>query len=372
MKICIVLSTRPEIIKLASLIEILKKKKINFFLINTNQHYTQIMSKVFFNFFKIPAPKYNIKASSSKSSSFFSKTIGGIEKLLYKEKPNFLIVQGDTNTALAGCFAASIFNRKYFIHHKKIKIVHIEAGLRSFDDKMPEEINRKIIDQLSNILFVPTKFDLDNLKNEKLISNKKVFTVGNTISDIIEKNAPLIKKNNILSKFKILKKSYFLVTLHRPESVDDPIKLKKLVLDLEKVGQIFETTFLFPVHPRTDKIIKKLNINKIKFIKFTKPLEFLDFLTIMKSSKIIFTDSGGIQEEASLLGVPCITIRDTTERQLSIKSKNNILTGYDYNKILKAVMYFNKNKVKPSKIFGDGKVADRIFNILKKIKNNSL
>ena len=363
MKICIILSTRPEIIKLASLIAILKKKKIKFFLVNTNQHYTKIMSKVFFNFFKIPKPKYNIKGSRSKYGSFFSKAIGGIENILYKEKPSFLIVQGDTNTALAGCFAASVYNRKYFNYRDKIKIVHIEAGLRSFDDEMPEEINRKIIDQLSNILFVPTKFDLENLKNEKLISNKRVFTVGNTISDIIKKYRPLIKKNN-------LKKDYFLITLHRPESVDNPRKLNKLIFDLEKIGKKFNTNFLFPVHPRTNKIIKKLNIKKLNFIKFIKPLEFLDFLTILKKSKIIFTDSGGIQEEASLLGVPCITIRETTERQLSIKNKTNILTGYNYNKILEAVKYFDKNNVKPSKIFGDGRVADRIFSILKKIDNN--
>ena len=157
MKICIVLSTRPEIIKLASLIQILEKKKIDFFLVNTNQHYTNIMSKVFFNFFKIPKPKYNIGISNTKYDDFFSKSIDGIKKLLQKEKPSYLIVQGDTNTSLAGCFAASIYNRKFFNDGKKIKIVHVESGLRSFDEKMPEEVNRKLIDQLSNILFVPTK-----------------------------------------------------------------------------------------------------------------------------------------------------------------------------------------------------------------------
>jgi UDP-N-acetylglucosamine 2-epimerase (non-hydrolysing) len=366
MKICIVLSTRPEIIKLSSLITILKKKKTNFFLINTNQHYIDIMSKVFFNFFKVPKPKYNIKASGYKQGSFFSKTIGGIEKILYKEKPNFLIVQGDTNTALAGCFAASIYNRKHFEDKKKINIVHIEAGLRSFDEKMPEEINRKIIDQLSNFLFVPTKFDLENLKDEKLTFNKKIFTVGNTISDIINKYTLTTKKQSILNKFKVIKDKYFLITLHRHENVDNPMKFKRLILDLEKIGKKFNTNFLFPVHPRTEKIVKKLKIKKMRFIRFVKPLEFINFLTIMKNSKIIFTDSGGIQEEASLLGVPCITIRKSTERQLSLINKNNILTGYNYKKILKAVTYLNKKNIKPSKIFGDGMVANRIFNILRK------
>jgi len=370
MKICIVLSTRPEIIKLAPIIKVLKEKKIKFFLVNTNQHYINIMSNVFFRFFKIPKPKYNIKASSATYGGFFSKTIKTIESILFKEKPNFLIVQGDTNTAFAGCFAASIFNRKYFYDKDKIKIVHVEAGLRSFDEKMPEEINRKLIDQLSNILFVPTKFDVENLKKERLILHKAIFRVGNTISDIIKNNLPLIKRNNILKSFNINKKNYYLITLHRPETVDDPIKLIKLILNFEKIGKKFKMNILFPVHPRTEKIIKRLEIKKLNFVKFTKPLEFLDFLTLMKHSKIILTDSGGIQEESSLLGVPCITIRTTTERQVTIKNKSNILTGYNYSKILKAVNYFNKNKIKPSTVFGDGDVASKIVNILKRIGNN--
>ena len=326
------------------------------------------MSEVFFNFFKIPKPKYNVKASSSTYGGFFSKTIKGIENILYKEKPNYLIVQGDTNTAFAGCFASSIYNRKYFNDEKKIKIIHVEAGLRSFDERMPEEINRKLIDQLSNILFTPTKFDFENLRKERLNINKKIYTVGNTISDVIKDNIKLIKKNNILKSFNLHKKKYFLITLHRPETVDDPKKFHKLIIDFEKIGKKFNTKFLFPVHPRTKKIINKLNIKKLNFIKITKPLEFLDFLTIMKNSKIIFTDSGGIQEESSLLGVPCITIRTTTERQLTIINKTNILTGYDYNKILKAIIYFNNSSMKPSKVFGDGNVSSRIFNLIKKFE----
>ena len=367
MKICVILSTRPEIIKFAPLIKIFKNKKINFFLVNTNQHYISIMSKVFFNFFKISRPKYNIKAPISTYGAFFSKTIKEIENILFKERPNYLIVQGDTNTAFAGCFAASIYNRKYFENHHKIKIVHIEAGLRSFDERMPEEINRKLIDQLSNILFVPTKVDIENLKKERLLLNKKVFKVGNTISDVIKKNIPLIKKNNILKTLKLLKDNYFLITLHRPETVDDPVKFKKLILIFEKLGKKFNKRFIFPTHPRTKKMIKKMDINKLNFIEFIDPLEFLDFLSLMKNSKIVFTDSGGVQEETSLLGVPCITIRKSTERQLTIKEKTNILTGYDYNKICNAIIYFNKNKIKASKIFGDGNVANKIFDKLKTI-----
>ena len=232
---------------------------------------------------------------------------------------------------------------------------------------MPEEINRKLIDQLSNILFTPTNFDFENLKKERLTLNKKIYTVGNTISDIIKENIPRIKKNRILKTYGLIKGKYFLITLHRPETVDDPKKFYRLINIFEKIGKKFSTMFLFPVHPRTERIIKQLKFKRLEYIKFIKPLEFLDFMTLMKNSKIIFTDSGGIQEESSLLGVPCITIRTTTERQLSIKFKSNILTGYNYKKILVAVTYFMKNKIRPSNIFGDGKVSVRIFNILKRL-----
>ncbi len=370
MKICIVLSTRPEIIKLAPIINILKQKKIDFFLINTNQHYINIMSSVFFKYFKVPKPKYNIKAPNKSYGSFFAKTIKNIEDILVKEKPNYLLVQGDTNTAFAGCFASSIYNRKFFENKKKIKIIHIEAGLRSFDERMPEEINRRLIDQLSNILFVPTSIDIENLYKERLSSNKSIYKVGNTISDVIKNNLPLIKGEKILKNYKLKKKNYFLITLHRPESVDDPKKLKKLILYFEKLGNKFQTKFIFPVHPRTDKILKKLKLKSQKFLNFIKPLEFPDFVILMKNSKIVFTDSGGIQEETSLIGVPCVTLRTTTERQITIKEKSNILVGYNYHKIFNAISYFFNKNLKPSKTFGDGKVAKRIFEIIKRIDKN--
>ena len=371
MKVCIVLSTRPEIIKLSSLIQILKKKKINFFIINTNQHFNKMMSRVFFDFFGLPKPKYNIRADSQKKGNFFSKTLKEIEKILLKEKPNKLIVQGDTDTALAGCLGTSIFNRKLMSEDQKVKIIHIESGLRSFDNSMPEEVNRKLIDQLSDILFVPTAFDINNLKKENLIKGKKIYKVGNTISDVIKNNLPLIKKNEILKNNNLKIKDYFLITLHRPETVDDPKKLKELILSFDRLGHKFKTKFIFPVHPRTDKILKKFKLKKCKFIIFIKPLEFLDFLFLMKHSKIVFTDSGGIQEETSLIGIPCITLRTATERQISLKEKTNIITGYSYSKINMAIKYFLNKKIEPSKAFGDGNVAKRIVKLILQIDKKS-
>ena len=366
MKICIVLSTRPEIIKLSPIIKILKEKKINFSLINTNQHYLKIMSNVFFKFFSMSKPKYNVMASKSSYKAFFSKAILEIEKILVKEKPNYLIVQGDTNTALSGCFAASIFNQKNINQSKKINIVHVESGLRSFDEKMPEEVNRKIIDQLSNTLFVPTQFDLKNLREEKLLKNKYVYTVGNTISDVIKSKKPLIKNSKILKKLKLEKKEYFLTTLHRPESIDNLKNCKKLIFYFERIGKKFNKKIVFPVHPRTAKIIKKINIKNLQFVKFTKPLQFLDFLNLMNNCNIVLTDSGGIQEETSILGIPCITVRTTTERQITVKMKRNKITGYNYKKIFNAVSFFENKNLKPSKVFGKGNVAKDIFKNLKK------
>ncbi len=364
MKFCIVLSTRPEIIKLASFIKILKKKKQNFFLINTNQHYSKTMSKVFFDYFNIPKPKYNIKATSSDHLGFLSKSLIHIGNILTKEKPNYLIVQGDTNTALAGCLAGSIYNRNH-LDNKKIKLVHIEAGLRSFDNNMPEEINRKIIDSLSDILFVPTNIDLANLQKENLLKNKKILKSGNTITDVVKSNLNLLNKNNIFEKLQLKKRDYFLATLHRPESVDNLTNLKKIVLTFNKISNLYKKKIIFPIHPRTEKILKKLKNKVDKSIIITKPLDYLDFLFLMKNCRIVFTDSGGIQEESSILGIPCITIRSSTERQITINHKVNIMTGYNQKKIIIAVRKFYNIKIKKLNLFGDGKVANKIYKFLK-------
>ncbi len=318
------------------------------------------MSKVFFDHFKIPKPKYNIKATTKTHGAFFSKAIFGIEKILFKEKPDYLIVQGDTNTSLAGCLAASIFNRKFSDKIKKIKIVHIEAGLRAFDEKIPEEINRRLIDQLSNILFPPTYIDVNNIKRENLF-NKKVYKVGNTISDIIKLYLPQIKRNKILRKLKLKKKKYFLVTAHRPESIDNIYNLEILLKCFEKIGNIYKTKFIFPVHPRTQKILDKIKNKNLQFVKFYKPLEYLDFMKLMIDARIIFTDSGGIQEEASIVGVPCITLRTTTERQITVLKKTNIVTGYNPKKIFNATKKFFNKKIKKNNFFGNGNVSIKIY-----------
>ncbi len=360
MKFCIVLSTRPEIIKLSPLIDKFKVKKNKFYLINTNQHFLNNMSKVFFDFFKISGKIYNINPRKKTQVTFFSDSVRMIEKILKTNSPNFLIVQGDTNTGLAGCMAASLVNRN-LEKKDKIKIVHIEAGLRSFDDTMPEEINRKIIDQMSDILFPPTKFDFNNLKKENCLKSKKIFIVGNTISDVLKKYTPIADNAEILEKLKLTKKKYFLVTLHRPESVDNKKNLFNLFKTFKALYKKYNYPIIFPIHPRTKDKIKKLNLSFDKSIKIIEPLKYLDFLKLMKDSKLILSDSGGLQEEASILGVPCVTLRTTTERQITIIRNVNIMAGYNQNKILNAVKKFHSKKIKKIKDFGEGSVTNKIY-----------
>tara|TARA_B110000114_G_scaffold133060_1_gene139450 strand:- start:828 stop:1931 length:1104 start_codon:yes stop_codon:yes gene_type:complete len=367
MKFCIVLSTRPEIIKLSPLINKLSEKKKSFYLINTNQHFLNSMSKVFFDFFKIKGKIYNINPDKKSQVTFFSDSVKFIEKILKSNTPNFLIVQGDTNTGLAGCMAASLVNRN-LENNKKIKIVHIEAGLRSFDNTMPEEINRKIIDQMSDILFPPTKFDFNNLRKDNCLKSKKTFIVGNTISDVLKKYIPAADKVEILEKLNLTKRKYFLVTLHRPESVDIKKNLSSLFKTFKALHKKYNYPIIFPIHPRTKDKVKKLNLSFDKSIKIIEPLKYLEFLKLMKDSKLILSDSGGLQEEASILGVPCITLRTTTERQITLIRNVNIIAGYNQNKILNAVKKFHKKKIKKVKDFGNGDVANKIYKKLMSLK----
>lgn len=364
MKFSIVLSTRPEIIKLSPFINCLKDKKEKFYLINTNQHSLKKMSKIFFDFFKIKEKVYNLKPSKKSQFLFLSESIKSISKILLSNKPDFLVVQGDTNTSLAGCLAASFINRN-LKEEDKIKIVHIESGLRSFDDSMPEETNRKIIDKLSNILFVPTKFDYNNLKKENCIKHKKVDIVGNTISDVLKKHLPLTVKSKILEKFNLKKKNFFLVTLHRPESVDNFKNLKKLKKILEFLFRQYKLPIIFPIHPRTANMLKKFKIRLDNNIRIIPPLEYLDFLKLLRDTKIVFTDSGGLQEEASIIGTPCVTLRTTTERQITMIKKVNFLAGYEISKVRKATKFFFNKPISKLTDFGNGGVSNKIYVKLK-------
>jgi UDP-N-acetylglucosamine 2-epimerase (non-hydrolysing) len=350
MKICIVLGTRPEIIKLFPLILELKKNKINFFIIHTGQHKIFSMQGQFIKYFNLKL-KYKLKTDKN----FLSETIKKVLKIYNKEKPDYIINQGDTNTVLASSLAYLILTKS-----KKTKLIHLEAGLRSFDKKMPEENNRIIADHVSDILLCPTNFANKNLKNEN-IDHKKIFKIGNTIADTINLNLKKIN-SNILKKLNLKKKKFFLLTLHRPDLVDYKLRLNKILKYFSSIDN-FRT--VFPIHPRTQSKIKKLSFFKQKNLILINPCNYLDFLSLQKNAKLIFTDSGGVQEEACILKTPCITIRKNTERPETIKISSNILVDYSTAKLDKAIYNFLDKKPSWSSPYGKN-VSKKIIKILNK------
>ncbi len=313
------------------------------------------MHKIFYDQFHLKKAKYNLKKKNSRGIDYISICLKFINKVLIKEKPTHVIVQGDTDTTLCGALATNIYNRNQK-NFKKIKLLHVEAGLRSFDENMPEEINRKIVDNLSEYLFVPTKFELNNLKKENLFKFKKIRVVGNTILESIK---ALEKK-----KIKTKKKNFFLLTLHRPETVDDKQKFFKLLMNLNNIAKKLNIPIVFPMHPRSKKKITKKNLVKLNFFKIIRPLDYLNFISYLKSCKIVLTDSGGIQEESYILNKPCITIRNNTERQITTFQKSNIVSGYNKFKIEKSIKYLINKKIRNPNIFGKD-ISSKIISDIK-------
>jgi len=355
MKISIILGTRPEIIKMSSIIQECQKRRIGYFILHTNQHYSKNLDKVFFNELKIPNPKYNLKVGSGTHAEETGKMLVGIEKILIKEKPDVVLVEGDTNTVLAGALAAAKLN---------IKIGHIEAGLRSYSREMPEEINRILTDHCSDFLFPPTKESKNILIKEGMLKNN-IFIVGNTIVDAIKRNLKLAnKKSKILKKLKIKKNEYFLFTAHRPENVDKKKEIKKILDGIKLVHKKFNLPIIYPIHPRSKKMIKKFKLNISNEIKLIEPIGYLDFLKLEANTRLVLTDSGGIQEETCIIKVPCVTLRKNTERPETLKVGSNILAGTSPQKILSSVskMLMKKNNWKNP--FGDGKSGEKIIKVL--------
>jgi UDP-N-acetylglucosamine 2-epimerase (non-hydrolysing) len=358
MKIAIILGTRPEIIKMSSIIRECQKRRLQYFIIHTNQHYSFNLDKIFFKELNLPLPKYNLKVGSGTHGEQTGKMLIRIEEVLLKEKPDIILVEGDTNTVLAGTLAA------VKIH---IKVGHIEAGLRSYSEEMPEEINRVLVDHCSNLLFAPTKIAKDILIKEG-IPKEKIFITGNTIVDAALENLKVAqKKSKILKKLKINKNQYFLVTLHRQENIDNKERLKNILKGLGSVSKNLKFPIIYPIHPRTLKMIKIFKVKIPQNIKIIEPVGFLDFLKLEANALLVLTDSGGVQEETCILKIPCVTLRDNTERPETLKVKSNILAGSDPKNILKCVKIMLGRKRNWQNPFGNGKAAVKIINII--IKN---
>lgn len=350
-KIAIILGTRPEIIKLSSIIRECQKQKINFFIVHSNQHYSENMDSIFFKELELPHPKYNLKIGSCSHGQMTGRMIEKIEEILIKEEPNWILVQGDTNTVMAGALAASKL---------QIKIGHVEAGLRSYDRTMPEEINRIITDHISDALFCPTQKQADILRKEG-IEKKKIFITGNTIVDAVLENMKLINRHPELDHYK--EKDFFLLTTHRPSNVDNKKNLSELMKAVNEISKKYKYPTYFPIHPRTKKQIEIFNIkiNK-KHIKIMEPVGYLEMIALEKNAKLILTDSGGIQEEACIIKTPSVTLRENTERPETIDVGASILVGHNKEKILSSVNKMLKKKKEWKNPFGKGNTSIKIIN----------
>lgn len=354
MLIDLICGARPNFMKIAPLVKELKNNnKIKYRIIHTGQHYNASMSNFFFNDLGIPKPDYNLNAKSGTHSEQTSKIMIGYEKIILIKKPDLCIVVGDVNSTLA----CSIVAKK-----NNVKLAHVESGLRSGDLTMPEEINRIVTDSLSDIFFTTSTNANRNLIAEGKKA-KNIYFVGNTMIDTLINFKNKIHKPKLFKKFDLLNNNYFILTLHRPSNVDDKIKLINLLKQISKSCKNIK--IIFPVHPRINKFMKK-QLNIPKNIILTKPIGYLDFLYLIKNAKGIITDSGGITEEATYLKIPCITLRNSTERPETIKLGSNILVGNDFQKIKINISKIINNKWKNSSIPAkwDGKTSKRIINII--------
>jgi UDP-N-acetylglucosamine 2-epimerase (non-hydrolysing) len=357
-KIISVVGARPNFMKVAPLhFEFEKHKdRIAHLICHTGQHYDEKMSKIFFEELKLPKPDFYLGVGSGSHAVQTANVMIEFEKVLLQEKPDLIIVVGDVNSTIA----CSLVAKKM-----QISVAHVESGLRSFDRSMPEEINRILTDSISDYLFVSEQSGVTNLHREGIASNK-IFLVGNVMIDSLINSMPLIERSEILNTLHLKKNDYFLTTLHRPSNVDNRESLTTIIRVLNKFSE--HRQIVFPIHPRTKSNLTSFGLlNEIsKNLILCDPIGYIDFISLMKNAALVLTDSGGIQEESSFLNVQCITLRENTERPVTIESGTNHLIGTDIHKIEKAITgVLNGDVKKASPIpFWDGHTAERIAHTL--------
>ncbi len=354
MKIAVVLGTRPEIIKMAPVIREMEKGGDDFFILHTGQHYSYSMDRVFFEQLRLPQADYNLEVGSGSHAVQTAKILSGVEKILQERKAGLVLVEGDTNSVLAASLAAVKL---------QVEVGHVEAGLRSYDRRMPEEINRILTDHCSDYLFAPTDKARQILMGEGL-AKEKIFITGNTIVDAVQQNLDIARgRGNALSALHLKRGEYFLVTLHREENVDDPARFRSILDGLDKVGEEFHLPLVYPIHPRSQKRMGEFNLAP-RNLTLIDPVDFLGFLQLESSARLVLTDSGGVQEESCILRVPCVTLRDNTERPETLEVGASILAGATPEKILECSRTMLGRKNDWPNPFGDGRAGERIRKIV--------
>jgi UDP-GlcNAc3NAcA epimerase len=388
MEVLSIVGARPQFIKAASVIRAIKKNNINnqlkiqHILVHTGQHYDKNMSRIFFDELDMPRPEYNLEVGSGTHGEQTAKMMQRIETVLIKERPNMTIVYGDTNSTLAGALTT-------VKHH--IPVAHVEAGLRSYNKRMPEEINRVITDHISDLLFCPTGNAVNNLRREGFINVMKsghdlkdnfslsqstsqplVINVGDVMFDSISNYAKLADvRSDILAKLDLKKDEYVLVTVHRAENTDNKERLRAIFEALKKINKYI--SIILPLHPRTRKAIKESRID-VSGLKVTEPVSYLDMICLEKNAKVICTDSGGMQKEAYFCRVPCITLRDETEWKETLESGWNRLVDAEPDRIqtfIEEVISDSWDTKPQVNQFGDGKAAEKIYKVISSVLEKS-
>jgi UDP-N-acetylglucosamine 2-epimerase (non-hydrolysing) len=356
MKVSFVLGTRPEIIKLSPVIREFQRLQLDYSLVHTGQHYSYNMDRVFFDQLELPDADYKLDVGSDSQGKQTGKMLMGVEEVLLKEKPDVVLVEGDTNSVVAGALAAVKLG---------IKVGHVEAGLRSYDRQMPEEINRIVADHCSDYLFAPTEKSAGILLHEGAPEDW-VFVVGNTVVDAVFQNLELAKaKTKVLSELGVRSGEFVLATSHRQENVDDKGRFSGIIAGLRGVQEAFGVPVVYPVHPRAKKQIERFGL-KSNGLRLVEPLDYLAFLRLESCAKLVLTDSGGVQEEACVLRVPCVTLRDNTERPETLDVGANVLAGTDAERIVECTKLMAGKKRNWPSPFGDGDSGQKIVEILRR------
>jgi UDP-GlcNAc3NAcA epimerase len=359
MKVVTVVGARPQFIKAAAVSRVIRDDhvdRISEVLVHTGQHYDENMSKVFFEELDIPHPNYNLCIAGGHHGEMTGRMLAAIEKVLQAERPDWVLLYGDTNSTLAGALAAVKLH---------IPVAHVEAGLRSFNMRMPEEVNRILTDRISTLLFCPTPTAVKNLKAEGVV--KGVHNVGDVMYDVALYYRDRARdSSDILDRLSLRAGEFALATCHRAENTDDPIRLREICLGLSEVGSILPV--VFPIHPRTRRLITENGLQQhLLHITVIEPVPFFDMVALEQAARIILTDSGGVQKEAFFYGVPCITMRDETEWVETVDSGANHLAGANRDRIEEAARHFIAPKIRidaETHVYGSGKAASAVLSHL--------
>ncbi|HCX72701.1 MAG TPA: UDP-N-acetylglucosamine 2-epimerase (non-hydrolyzing) [Candidatus Cloacimonas sp.] len=353
MKLLTIIGARPQFIKAATVSRVVAEKDdIQEVIVHTGQHFDDNMSQIFFQQMQIPKPDYNLEINSLSHGAMTGRMLEKIETVLQKEKPDWVLVYGDTNSTIAGALAAKKLH---------IKVAHVEAGLRSFNMRMPEEVNRILTDRISDILFCPTQTAVDNLTKEGF---EHLPAIIDRCGDVMYDAALFYTKRSRKPKLELPEK-FLLATCHRAENTDDEDRLAQIFAAFAEISQ--QTSIILPLHPRTRKILDKRNIKiDAKNLLLIEPVGYLEMVWLLQNCQMVLTDSGGLQKEAYFFQKPCLTLRDETEWIELVQNSVNKICGASKHLILKNFKQFSSQKIKfPKQLYGNGKAAQRIVSLLK-------